>query len=389
MSEITLDQERQEKARVYARIRRRLFVLDMAIGAVYLLLWLLTGWSTALRNSLLGVTSNQFVLVALFGVVFGGIYTIINLPLTYYSGFILPHRFEISTQTLKGWIGDQLKGLGIGILIGGILVEIAYLVLRTAPTTWWLWLALILLVFNVLLTNLAPVLIMPLFNKFVPLDESYADLEERLMKLAERANTKVRGVYKFDMSARTKAANAALAGLGSTRRIILGDTLLNEFTSDEIETVLAHELGHEVHRDIPLFIVTGSLITLAGLFLAALGLDWGVRQFGFSAPGDVAAMPLLALIMGLFGLITMPLENAISRWREKMADEYALSVTHKAEAFASAMIRLGNQNLAEADPESWVEFLLYSHPALNKRIAMAEQAAQNPSYSGPAQSQAG
>jgi STE24 endopeptidase len=137
---------------------------------------------------------------------------------------------------------------------------------------------------------------------------------------------------------------------------------------------MAHELGHQVHRDLPTGILVETLITLVGLYLAALGLAWGASVFGFSSPADVAAMPLLVLVLGLYGLLTMPLTNGYSRWRERRADEYALEATGKAAAYASALARLANQNLAEADPEPWVEFLLYSHPALNKRIAMAEAA---------------
>jgi STE24 endopeptidase len=235
-----------------------------------------------------------------------------------------------------------------------------------------LWAGLILLFFNIILANLAPVLLLPLFYKFVPLEEDHADLVTRLIDLADRAGTRVRGVYKFDMSRRTKAANAAITGLGNTRRIILGDTLLNEFSDDEIETVLAHELGHQVHHDIPIGILVESVITLGGLYLASLVLQWGVVVFGFDGVSDVAAMPLFVLVVGFYGLVTMPLGNAYSRQRERLADEYALRAIGKVEAYASALTRLANQNLAEADPEPWVESLLYSHPALSKRIAMAE-----------------
>jgi STE24 endopeptidase len=230
-----------------------------------------------------------------------------------------------------------------------------------------------LLVFNVLLANLAPILIMPIFNKYVPLGEENADLAERLLKLAERANTKVNGVYKFDMSKRTKSANAALTGIGNTRRIVLGDTLIDEFTTDEIETVLAHELGHHVHKDIPFLMAFGTLTTLVGLYLVSLALNWSVVYFGFSSPADPAAMPAFMLVLGLFGLITMPLENAVSRWRERMADAYALQATGKNQAFSSAFVRLANQNLGEVDPEPWVVFLFYSHPPLGERIAMAQE----------------
>jgi STE24 endopeptidase len=372
MSEVILDTDKQEQAKEYARIRRRLMLGDLALGGIYALLWLVAGWSVDLRNFLLEFTANEWLLVAGFILVFGGIYFLIDLPLGYYSGFILPHRYGLSTQTLTGWIGDQVKGVLVGGVLGLLVIEIVYYVLRISPDLWWLWTALILLFFNVILANLAPVILMPLFFKFVPLEEEHADLVERLLNLAERAGTQVRGVYKFDMSRRTKAANAAITGLGNTRRIILGDTLINEFTPDEIETVLAHELGHQVHRDIPIGILVESLITLVGLYLASLGLEWGVSALGLAGIADVAGIPLLVLVMGAFGLLVMPLGNVFSRRREIRADQYALKMTGKGQAYASALTRLANQNLAEADPEPWVENLLYSHPALNKRIAMAE-----------------
>jgi STE24 endopeptidase len=304
--------------------------------------------------------------------VFGGFYFLIDLPLGYYSGYILPHRYELSNQSLGGWIADQVKGVLVGGILSLFVIEIVYFVLRVSPDLWWLWTGLLLLLFNVILANLAPVLLMPLFFKFAPLDEENEDLVARLMSLADRAGARVRGVYKFDMSRRTKAANAAVTGLGNTRRILLGDTLIDEFSADEIETVLAHELAHLVHHDIPVGILVESVITLGGLYLASLVLTWSVVALGFNSVSDVAAMPLFGLVMGLYGLIIMPLGNAYSRQREIRADEYALKMTGNGPAYASALARLANQNLAEADPEPWVEILLYSHPALNKRIAMAE-----------------
>jgi len=270
-----------------------------------------------------------------------------------------------------------LKNLLIAGPLGLIVLELVYLALRLTGGWWWLWTGAGMLVFTVILSNLAPVLIMPLFNKFVPLGEEHAELAARLMKLAERAHARVRGVFKFDMSKRTKAANAALTGLGNTRRIVLGDTLINEFSTEEIETVLAHELGHHVHKDIPILIAFGTISTLVGLFLASLALGWAANQFGFSGPSDIAGLPALGLVLGAFGLLTQPLDNAISRWRERLADEYALESTGNARAFASAFVRLANQNLGEVDPEKWVVFMFYDHPPLGERIKMAEATAGN------------
>jgi STE24 endopeptidase len=261
MTEAKLDPKKQAKAKEYAHLRRRLMVLDLGLAAVYAVLWLAAGWSGALRDYLYRLTNSEWLVVAGFVLVFSGIYFVIDLPLGYYSGFVLPHRFELSNQTPRDWVIDQVKGVAVGGILGLVVIEIVYSVLRISPDLWWLWAGLILLLFNVILANLAPVLLMPLFYKFVPLDEEHHDLMTSLMKLADKAGTRVRGIYKFDMSRRTKAANAAVTGLGNTRRILLGDTLINEFSDDEIETVLAHELAHQVYRDIPNGILVESVIT--------------------------------------------------------------------------------------------------------------------------------
>lgn len=381
----TLDPERQKQAKQYARIRRRLWLVDTAISAAYMLAWIFFGWSVSLRERIASlVTDNwsltagaDWLIIALFVIVFGGIFSLVTLPLGYYSGFVLPHRFGQSNQSFKDWVIDRLKALAVGAPLGLLLVELLYLALRLTGGLWWLWAAGGMLVFSVLLSNLAPILIMPLFNKYVPLGDEHKDLEERLLALAKRANTNVKGVFKFDMSKRTKSANAALTGIGNTRRIVLGDTLINEFTADEIETVLAHELGHHVNRDIPLFIAFGTVSTTVGLYLASLALNWAVGYFGFSGPADIAAFPALALILSVYGLITQPLDNAVSRWRERKADAYALQATGKNEAFASALTRLANQNLGEVDPEKWVVFMFYSHPPLGERIETAMKFSTN------------
>ena len=372
MEAAPLDPERQAQAKEYARIRRRLMLVNLGFNAVYTLLWLLTGLALTAKRFMQVYTDNDWLLVAGFAFAFGAAATIYELPMAYYSGFVLPHRYGMSNQTLREWLWDNIKGLLVAGPIGLLMLEVIYLILRTAPDIWWLLAAGFLLVFNVILGSLFPVLIAPLFNKYTPLDEEHADLAERLVKLAERANTTVKGVYQFDLSRQTNAANAALAGIGNTRRIILGDTLINKFTPEEIETVLAHELGHQVNKDIPLGILFGSVSTLVGLYLAALGLEWGVGYFGYAGVADIAALPLFGMVLGVFGLVTMPLGNAFLRWRERKADAYALEATNNANAFASAMTRLANQNLADVEPAGWVEFLLHSHPALSKRIAAAQ-----------------
>jgi STE24 endopeptidase len=255
--------------------------------------------------------------------------------------------------------------------MGAFVLEIIYLLLRSSPNYWWLWASGFILLFNVIIANLAPIILFPIFNKFSPLEDGYQNLQQRLLVLAEKAGIAVMGVFSFDMSRRTKSANAGLTGLGNTRRIILGDTLLEEFSEDEIETILAHELGHHVNNDIPFGMVFQSLLTLGGLYLASRGLLWAISFFDFYSIGDIAAFPLLGLILGIYGLLTTPLSNAFSRWREIQADLFALQITGNGLAYANALTKLSDQNLAEVDPEPWVEFFLYSHPALNRRIKMA------------------
>jgi len=368
---VSIDHERQRQAREYARRRQRLLMLELVLGGLYLLAWLLSGVSTGLKGLLLQVTSLPPLLVALYAAVFGAGYELLLAPFSFYGGYVLPNKYGLSTQSLRSWLGDQLKAAAVGGVLGLAVLEVVYALLATFPGTWWLWAAVFLIAVTVVLANLAPVLIVPLFYRFTPLTD--AELAQRLAALAERAGTRVRGVFTINLSSKTTAANAALMGWGNTRRIVLGDTLLAHYTPDEIETVLAHELAHHVHGDIWQLMAVQSLLLLGGLFLADRFLHWGVRSFGFQSPADVAAMPLFALALALFGLLTMPLGNTYSRWRESAADDYALRATSKAEAFHSAMTRLANQNLAEVVPARWVELLLYDHPPIGQRLARAER----------------
>lgn len=371
----TLDATRQERAREYARIRRRMLLLDLAVSIAYMLLWLLPGWSVGLRQWVSGITNNDWLIVAGYGFVFVVIFGLVNLPLSYFSGYVLPRRYGMSTQTLAGWISDEVKGGLLVLVIGGLAGEFIYWALRIAPQSWWIWAAIGYLLFTVVLANLAPTVLLPIFFKLTPLDNP--DLIGRIERLAQQAGAKVRGIYRMNLSSRTTAANAMVTGLGNTHRIVIGDTLLEEFSPDEIETVMAHELGHYVYRDIWSGVLVSTVVALVGFYLASIALAAGVQAFGLMGVSDVAGLPLLGLIAIGFGLLTMPLTNGFTRFVEARADKYALKVTHKPQAFASAMTRLANQNLAEFDPEPWVEFLLYDHPATSKRVAMAEKAMMN------------
>ncbi|MBI2845812.1 MAG: M48 family metallopeptidase [Chloroflexi bacterium] len=372
MSELPqLDPERQKKAKEYARLRRRLFVIDLALAGGYTLVFLFSGFTTSLAAWAFQVSSNYYLALAIYFSAFALGYGVVQLPLEYYGGFILPHHYGLSTQKLSGWIKDQIKGGILGLVLGTVVIEALYLSIIIVPGWWWLVSGIFLLFFTTILATLAPIIILPLFWRLTPIPDP--ELVKRLENLAAKAGTKVQGIFTIDLSQRTTAANAAVLGLGRTRRIVLGDTLYKDFTPDEIETILAHELGHQVHGDVSRGILVQSILTFGGLFLAQQLLNWSAPLLSFSGPEDIAAFPLLALILGGFTVATIPLGNAYSRWREKMADEYALEITGYAEAFISAMTKLADQNLADADPEPWAELILYSHPPIKKRIALGRK----------------
>ena len=370
----TLDLERQGQAKIYSRLRRRVGLLEMVLSPLYLLTWIRSGaaielaaWSRGLWNS----WPSTLLVVA------GGIsllWFLISLPIAYYAGFHLPHRFGQSTQTLAGWVSDLAKGILVGAAIGIPVLLGLYAIMDAWPDVWWAIAAVAYLGFTAVLSILAPVVLMPIFNRFRPLGEDRADLVERLMRLSAAAGRKVRGVYSFDMSRRTRSANAALVGLGRTRRIVLGDTLLDEFPSDEIEAVLAHELGHHVHRDIPVSVLLSAVVMLIELSIVDAVLASAVARGDLAAPTDPAGLPFIALTFSLIGLIAAPLQNAYSRWSERRADAFSMHLTGRPQAFADAMTRLANQNLADASPPRWAILLFGTHPALEERIRSAEGA---------------
>ncbi len=376
LQQAEIDPDRQQKAREYARIRRQLSLVGIGIAAVALLFIFWSGLDIALRDWLQPLSWQPLrgwypLQVLLYFLVLMLGYEVLTAPLAYYGGYVLPHRYGLSTMTLPAWLADLFKGLVLSLILEALAVEVIYVLLATQPQTWWLWTALILLFFTVIMANLAPVLILPIFYKFTPLPEG--ELTRRLLALAERAHTRVRGVFSMQMSRKTTAANAALMGLGNTRRIVLGDTMLDRYTPDEIEVVLAHELGHHVHHDLWKLIISQSILTLGGLYLVNLALHWAVdTQHYYLGLADPATMPFLLLVTAIFGLVVMPISNGLSRAIEYQADEYALQTTKMVGAFKSAMTRLANQNLADIEPSPLIEFLFHDHPAISKRLKLAD-----------------
>ena len=295
---------------------------------------------------------------------------IAELPFAYYQGHLLEHRYGLSTQSTGHWFSDQGKGVLLGTLFAMLGTFVVYLTLREWPDYWWWISALVFAAAMVGLAQLAPVVLLPIFYTFKPLDRP--SLVERLMAMATRARTDVVGVFEWVLSSHTKKANAALAGLGRTRRILLSDTLLADYSEDEIEVILAHELAHHVHRDLWRGIAVQSLALVGGFYVASLILTAIADPIGLRGISDPAGLPVLMLIGGLWMFLLMPLVNALSRMQERAADRYALQTTRNVDAFVTAMKRLSQQNLAEEHPSKLVRWLFYSHPPIRERIDAAK-----------------
>ena len=367
----SLIQSDSPEARRYNRIRRWLGVADFVVGFVFLIVLLVTGWSNWLRDLAyrLGV-QNYSLSLFIYLVLLLVISKALALGLEYY-GFLLERRFNLSTQRFRSWAWDEVKGFLVGLVLGTVVVEVLYLTIRQWPQHWWMLAWALFMGLFIVLAQLAPVVLFPIFYKFEPLDNE--DLRRRLVVLSERAGTRVRGVYRWKLSEKSKKANAALTGLGATRRIILADTLLDNYTPEEIEAVLAHELGHHVHRHILKSIFVQAAIALFGFWAANWVLHYAVDQHMFEELSDFANMPLLALVSVVLSFVMMPALNAYSRFNERQADRYAFESISSVEPFITSMNKLAEQNLAERTPSKWVEWFFHSHPAISRRLSAAKE----------------
>ena len=359
------------EARRYNRIRRWLGIGEFAMSLALLILLVITGWTGWLRDlAYQGAFQSYALAVFLYTIMLVLIGKALGLGMDYYS-FRLEHRYQLSNQKLRGWILDEVKGFLVSAILAAILVELLYFIIRNFSEHWWVlaWVGFLGVV--ILMVQLAPVVLFPIFYKFEPLQDE--DLKLRLVRLGERAGTRVRGVYKWRLSEKSKKANAALTGLGNTRRIILADTLLDNYSPDEIEAVLAHELGHHVHKHILKSIGVQAGVTLVGFWAANWTLHYAVeRRHIFVSLSDFANLPLLILIFAVLSFLLMPALNAFSRFNERQADRYAFENISSVGPFISSMSKLAEQNLAERTPSRWVEWWFYSHPAIARRIAAAE-----------------
>jgi len=307
--------------------------------------------------------------VALFAILLLLLFEVIGLPQRFYQTFVLERRYGLSAVPLRVWIGDHVKGLAVSLVLALAAAEFVYFALSRWPLWWWAMTAAAGALAVVVLARLTPIVLLPMFYRFKPLDR--ASLQSRIESLFQRAGVSVLGVYEWGLGDKTRRANAALVGTGRSRRILLSDTLLAHYTDDEIEVILAHELGHHAHRDIRNGLVLESLLVGLGCVAAAGALRVLWRPLHLDGPTDVAGLPLLLLAAGLVSLLTTPVVNAWSRRNEHRADRFALQMTERPDAFVSAMRRLAAQNLAEERPSAATLWLFHTHPPFEQRIQAA------------------
>lgn len=353
---------------LYTKTKIRLSVIHMVAELVLLGVGAFT-IAKPLYQLLSPHIKNEYMMLLVFFAAFGGLLSIILLPLEFYQSYIVEHKFGLSNQNVLDWCIEELKSLFVSIVIGLPLLFLFYYFIKLT-VLWWLYFAIVVFVLAIMLAKIAPVLIFPLFYKFTPIDNE--ELKRVLTELMARHNLTVTGIFSFNMSKDTKKANAAFTGLGKTRRIILSDTLLQEFSVDEIKTVFAHELGHYVHKHITKNILLGGIVIVVSFYICSYLYEITLFNAGYISRFDIAALPILIFYLSVFSLLLMTLLNTLSRYFEKQADMYALTVTNDPGSFISTMEKLAAMNLSQKEQHPLIEFFLYSHPTIARRIELAK-----------------
>lgn len=365
----------EDRSARYHKLGRRAAVVSLAWSAGLLLVstappvsWRLLGAAEAVAGASPALL-RPIATVLAFVTLLGAAYEIGALPIDFYHSFLLEHRYGLSTERFRHWVFDRVKGAALGAPLAFAASTCLYLAIWRWPGGWWAVVAAGYAVVVVVLTGLAPVVLLPIFFTFRPLDRP--ELRDRLIALSRRAGVAVSDACEWRISDRTKKANAALAGLGRTRRILVSDTLLARYSDDEVEGILAHELGHLVHHDIWRGMALHTVVTALSLLAASQALAVLVSPLGWTGVGDVSGLPVLLLTSGAVSLTLRPLANASSRRMERAADRFSIELTGNPAAFATAIERLGMQNLTEERPSRLARWFFYTHPPAAERVAAA------------------
>ena len=360
-----------QKAADYTIAKSRFGLLETALGAAVLLGWTLLGGLTLLDQWLsqwLGAGMvQQLTLLVVFSLISG----LIDLPATLYQTFVIEERFGFNKMTPALWISDLLKGVLLGAVLGLPLLALVLWLMDVGGALWWLWAWGALVVWQLFLMAIAPNVIMPLFNKFAPLEDE--SLKARVQALMQRAGFQAKGFFVMDGSRRSAHSNAFFTGFGASKRVVFFDTLLKQLSPAEMEAVLAHELGHFKHKHILKMMLIGFATSLAGLAL----LGWLVQQAWFytglgvlpsmSGSNNALALVLFMLVVPVFTFFMAPWGSGRSRRQEFEADAYAVSQT-PAQDLASALLKLYQDNASTLTPDPWFVKFYYSHPPASERL---------------------
>ncbi|OHD65876.1 MAG: hypothetical protein A2176_03440 [Spirochaetes bacterium RBG_13_51_14] len=371
MSDGSADKLRESREKAYNRIKLRLTITDIILNGVIIAVLAFSGISPLLVNTLAGYISSDYLIFFAFITTVGIIYTIINVPFDFYGGYIVEHRFNLSNQTFPAWLFEKIKGAAVGIVISVPVALAFYFFLKATGWFWWIYFSTVVFLVSVFIARVAPVIIFPLFYKFKELESD--EIKLKIESLLGRQDITIRGIYAFNLSKDTKKANAGFTGIGRSKRVIISDTLIEHFTTNEIAVVFAHEMGHYQKRHIVKSILIGAAGVYLSFFLCNQIYRLTLGSLGFHNAYDIAAVPVLFFYLTLVSLITMPLSNALSRKYEREADRYALEITGDRDSFISSMEKLADMNLADRDPNPVTEFMFYSHPSIKKRIEFARK----------------
>lgn len=354
-----------DRAKKYNRTKIRLNIINLILNFVLIGALLLTPLARLIEQKIYDFTSNDYLAFSIFLFCIGLLNSIYSLPIDFYSSFILEHRYNLSNQKLSDWIIEKIKGSLVSIIIFYPLALIFYYLLKNYEL-WWLILGIVVFVFSILLARIAPTLIFPIFYKFSPIENE--DLKVKLSDLCKKFGVNFEGIYTFNMSKTTKKANAGFTGIFKSKRIILSDTLIENFNDNEILTVFAHELGHYKKKHIVKNIFIGLITTFLTFYFANYFYQIFLMRMDFNSQYQISALPLLLFILFLLSLILMPITNFISRKFEYEADEFAVKSTGDKSSFISSLQKLTKINLADESPNPVIEFLFHSHPSIKKRI---------------------
>ena len=358
------------KAKKYSLAKYSLSMFDSAYLTTLLLVFSGFGLSKNLADLLRQINPDEFVLVPSYILVASIFYYLLTFPLTFYRTFTLEHKFSLSNQKSLDWFSDQLKSGIISYIIATLLIWAFYFILKHFEKSWWWVYSFFWIFFSLILAKLTPVVIIPLFFKYKKLSDE--NLHQRILNLADKMKVKIVDCFEIDFSRKTLKANAAFVGVGSSRRVILADTLKDKYTHDEIEVILAHDFAHYKLKHLLKMIAVNSCVTVICFYLVFKSSALALKLFGFSSLQDIAFLPVILIYFVLFGIVMQPAECFLSRKLEKNADKHALEVTGLKEAFISMMEKLSAQNLADRSPHPLIKFFFFDHPSVDERIKMAE-----------------